>query len=67
LLINEKIDKKNKKTRDAKIDLRSGVPKLVTQNRQKNDSPMKPDAKRMMSKKLIEINDVKSNINGSIF
>lgn len=68
---SEKSDKKKKsnsnsnKLRDAKIDLRTGVPKLTTQNRQKMDgasssssSTSRPEKKPVNS--TVTIGDVMS-------
>lgn len=55
-LINEKSDKKNK-TKGGKIDLRCGAPRLVSQNRLKNDG--KPESKKHINT-VVAISDVKS-------
>lgn len=56
ITINEKSDKK-KKTKDGKIDLRSGVPRLVPQNRQKNESRLEL---RKHINTFVAISDVKN-------
>lgn len=60
MVLNDKKDfyDRKKKNTDEKIDLRSGVPRLIIQNSDKYEGK---NQSRKITNSVITINDVKSN------